>query len=152
MGFNLGEAFNNFSDFVVDKFQQSNIGQAYNYTANVGNQNQTQQTTQSAQPSPEVTMSPEQKELYRMRNVVNRGRGDDAQNQVFKEENEDLFKVRGLKGKISRDGATPSPQINQTNFERPASLSVNPVSNRGDQGLGDLFKRLYGDISSRGLF
>jgi hypothetical protein len=152
MGFNLGEAFNNFADFAVDKFQQSNIGQAYNYTANVGNQNQTQPPPQTPQPSPEETMSPEQKELYRMRNVVNKGRGDDAQNQVFKEENEDLFKVRGIKGMISRDGATPSPQINQTNFERPASPSVNPVSNRADQGLGDLFKRLYGDVSSRGLF
>ena len=136
MGFNLGEAFNNFSDFVVDKFQQSNIGQAYNYTANVGNQNQTQQTTQSAQPSPEVTMSPEQKELYRMRNVVNRGRGDDAQNQVFKEGNEDLFKKGGLSANMVRGGDTPV---------------VNPVSNRKDASLDNLFGSLYGSKESRGI-
>lgn len=92
-------------------------------------------------PVPETpVVDPRQQELYRQAREVSSGNVNPAQAEYFRQQNEELFMRE-------RKGANPTNQYNK--LEK--ITGVNPVSNRKNDKMNELFGGLYGSEESRGF-
>jgi len=88
----------------------------------------------------EQVFDPQKAELSRQAREVMSGNVNPAQAEYFRQQNEELF-MRGGKG------ANPTSQYNK--LEK--ITGVNPVSNRKNDKMNELFGGLYGSEESRGF-
>lgn len=92
-------------------------------------------------PVPETpVVDPQQEELSRQAREVMSGNVNAAQAEYFRQQNEELFMRE-------RKGANPTNQYNK--LEK--ITGVNPVSNRKNDKMTELFGGLYGSEESRGF-
>ncbi len=96
-------------------------------------------------PTPETetetpVVDPQKEELSRQAREVMSGNVNPAQAEYFREQNEELFMRE-------RKGANPTNQYNK--LEK--ITGVNPVSNRKNDKMNELFGGLYGSEESRGF-
>ena len=92
-------------------------------------------------PTPETpVVDPQQEELYRQAREVSSGNVNAAQAEYFRQQNEELFMRE-------RKGANSTNQYNK--LEK--ITGVNPVSNRKNDKMNELFGGLYGSEESRGF-
>jgi hypothetical protein len=91
-------------------------------------------------PEPPV-VDPQKEELSRQAREVMSGNVNPAQAEYFRQQNEEFFKIR------ERKGANPTNQYNK--LEK--ITGVNPVSNRRNDKMNELFGGLYGSEESRGF-
>ena len=98
--------------------------------------------TPPPEPEPESpVVDPRQQELYRQAREVSSGNVNPAQAEYFRQQNEELFNIKERKG------------ANPTNiYNKPEEITgVNPVSNRRNDKMNELFGGLYGSEESRGF-
>jgi len=94
-------------------------------------------------PTPELdtpAVDPQQEELSRQAREVMSGNVNPAQAEYFRQQNEDLF-MRERKGTNPATGYNKLEKI----------TGVNPVSNRKNDKMTELFGGLYGSEESRGF-
>lgn len=92
-------------------------------------------------PVPETQVfDPQKAELSRQAREVMSGNVNPAQAEYFRQQNEELFMRE-------RKGANPTNQYNK--LEK--ITGVNPVSNRRNDKMNELFGGLYGSEESRGF-
>jgi len=92
-------------------------------------------------PTPETpVVDPQQEELSRQAREVMSGNVNPAQAEYFRQQNEELFMRE-------RKGANSTNQYNK--LEK--ITGVNPVSNRKNDKMNELFGGLYGSEESRGF-
>jgi hypothetical protein len=94
-------------------------------------------------PTPETetpVVDPQKEELSRQAREVMSGNVNPAQAEYFRQQNEELFMRE-------RKGANPTNQYNK--LEK--ITGVNPVSNRKNDKMNELFGGLYGSEESRGF-
>jgi len=100
-------------------------------------------------PSQETpAIDPQQVELRRQAKMVNSGNVNAAQADYFREQNEDLFTKGGLGG-IREGGGKLKDAAQYNKLEK--ITGVNPVSNRKNDKMTELFGGLYGSEESRGF-
>lgn len=98
-------------------------------------------TPETPPPTPETpVVDPQQEELYRQAREVSSGNVNAAQAEYFRQQNEELFMRE-------RKGANSTNQYNK--LEK--ITGVNPVSNRKNDKMNELFGGLYGSEESRGF-
>ena len=95
-------------------------------------------------PTPETeaqVFDPQKEELSRQAREVMSGNVNPAQAEYFRQQNEELFNIKERKG------------ANPTNiYNKPEEITgVNPVSNRRNDKMNELFGGLYGSEESRGF-
>ena len=97
-------------------------------------------------PTPETetetpVVDPQKQELYRQAKMVKAGNVNPEQAEYFRQQNEELFDVGERKGAISTNQYNKLEEI----------TGVNPVSNRKNDRMTELFGGLYGSEESRGF-
>lgn len=93
------------------------------------------------EPEPETpVVDPQKEELSRQAREVMSGNVNPAQAEYFRQQNEELF-MRERKGKNSTNQYNKLEKI----------TGVNPVSNRKNDKMNELFGGLYGSEESRGF-
>lgn len=125
-----------------NKNSQRNINRANAASAMAEHEAKVANATSAAEPVVEEApvVDPVQDELSRQRDEVMAGNVNSAQADYFREQNEGLFMKEGK-------GTNPSLAYNKSE----KMTGVNPVSNRKDNKMNQLFGGLYGSDESRGI-